>query len=622
MSLTDAAITRRLNWTKLYELLTVQSEHMSSIGNHFPSERRSHFLTLVFIALALPFGSIAQLHPGRVDPSFNPGRVDPSFNPGRVDPSFKPDPVVMADSLSINSVATDDTGNVLIGGSFRSFDGFGEIRITRLLADGSSDHSFRQFGVVDGPIYTIVPLKDGKILLGGDFTRIGAVARTNIVRLNSDGSIDDAFVSALWAWNRAWYTGIRALHQQADGKLLVAGEFTLAPPYFGFRSEAAFARLNSDGSADISFPPMVLSPWMVPYLSFVNSFTVLPDEKIVYAGVFDPFIPPTNGGIGKLNPDGSTDPGFQPLESYYSRGLVAFQPGESESKLLVGVGDDCKAGLIRLTLDGVRDNRFQPPEGVDTLHAVQFDGKVLVAWNGGITRLDRDGAFDISFETYVPRNVPPPGWPNPVPIRNVVVQRDGNILVVGLFTPVEGEFGGLMVRLLGGDGMPVPPLIQVHPEDRKAIVGQTTTFSARAFSYVPPRYQWLFNEVPLPNATNSVLTLVNVQPENAGAYALLVQNPQGSITSRSATLTVVRATPGSLVALRKSGDTFELGMQTVMGKKHYLEESSDLKGWSAPSLMTDCGPIGFVPFTGDGTSIVIPNYVSFLQTLFFRLRVE
>jgi uncharacterized delta-60 repeat protein len=139
------------------------------------------------------------------------------------------------------------------------------------------DHSFRQFGVIDGPIYTIVPLKDGKILLGGDFTRIGAVARTNIVRLNSDGSIDGTFVSALWARNRAYYTGIRALHQQADGKLLVAGEFTLLPPYFAFGSEAAFARLNSDGSADTSFPPMVLSPWMVPYVSFVNSFTVLPD---------------------------------------------------------------------------------------------------------------------------------------------------------------------------------------------------------------------------------------------------------------------------------------------------------------------------------------------------------
>ena len=51
-------------------------------------------------------------------------------------------------------------------------------------------------------------------------------------------------------------------------------------------------------------------------------------------------------------------------------------------------------------------------------------------------------------------------------------------------------------------------------------------------------YQWRFWEVPLPGQTNAQLVLPGVSPADAGPYDVIVSNPNGSITSRVAQLTV------------------------------------------------------------------------------------
>ena len=42
-------------------------------------------------------------------------------------------------------------------------------------------------------MYCIAEQADGKILVGGDFTTIGGLARERIARLHADGSVDASF---------------------------------------------------------------------------------------------------------------------------------------------------------------------------------------------------------------------------------------------------------------------------------------------------------------------------------------------------------------------------------------------------------------------------------------------
>ncbi len=83
-----------------------------------------------------------------------------------------------------------------------------------------------------------------------------------------------------------------------------------------------------------------------------------------------------------------------------------------------------------------------------------------------------------------------------------------------------------------------PPVITSQPLNRSAIAGETVTFSVGAEGPGTLLYQWRFNASNLVGATNSWLTMTNVQPTNAGSYSVLVANAFGSVESSDAVLTV------------------------------------------------------------------------------------
>jgi hypothetical protein len=85
---------------------------------------------------------------------------------------------------------------------------------------------------------------------------------------------------------------------------------------------------------------------------------------------------------------------------------------------------------------------------------------------------------------------------------------------------------------------PTPPAFFSQPQSQTVIQGQNASFSALAGGSAPLSYQWRFNGANLSGATNSALTLTNVQTGNAGSYSVRVTNSLGSITSSNAVLTV------------------------------------------------------------------------------------
>jgi PKD repeat protein len=88
-----------------------------------------------------------------------------------------------------------------------------------------------------------------------------------------------------------------------------------------------------------------------------------------------------------------------------------------------------------------------------------------------------------------------------------------------------------------------PPTITAQPQSQTVIVGSNVTFSVSATGLPPLTYQWRFNTVNIPAATNSALTLTNVQFSQAGDYTVVVSNNGGSVTSAVATLTVIFPPP-------------------------------------------------------------------------------
>jgi hypothetical protein len=113
----------------------------------------------------------------------------------------------------------------------------------------------------------------------------------------------------------------------------------------------------------------------------------------------------------------------------------------------------------------------------------------------------------------------------------------------GNFTVVLTNSGGAVTSAVAVLTVPSGPAFFTQPTNQTVIAGADVTFTGQASGSAPLQYQWLFNEVPLPQRTTSFLTLTNVQAETAGNYRVVVTNLGGATTSQVATLTVVPAAP-------------------------------------------------------------------------------
>ncbi len=86
------------------------------------------------------------------------------------------------------------------------------------------------------------------------------------------------------------------------------------------------------------------------------------------------------------------------------------------------------------------------------------------------------------------------------------------------------------------------PSITTQPANQSADVGGSATFNVAATGNVTG-YQWRFKGVNIAGATNSSLTVNNIQAANAGNYMVVVKNLAGVVNSANAALTVTAVPP-------------------------------------------------------------------------------
>ncbi|MBL9166257.1 MAG: lamin tail domain-containing protein [Verrucomicrobiales bacterium] len=85
----------------------------------------------------------------------------------------------------------------------------------------------------------------------------------------------------------------------------------------------------------------------------------------------------------------------------------------------------------------------------------------------------------------------------------------------------------------------IPATITQQPRSRNVTNNGIATLSVAARGRGPLRYQWQFDGVNLPNATNATLTLSNVTIAATGPYRVIVSDEFGSSPSQLAFLTVL-----------------------------------------------------------------------------------
>lgn len=162
-------------------------------------------------------------------------------NESYIDPPFNTSPGA---NNSVLAVGVQQDGRLVIGGEFLAVNTFRRSHIARLTAEGQIDKTYDVGNGADQAVTAIAIQADGKAIIGGPFTSYNGVLRAGLARLNLDGSLDTSFNPGLGA-NRP----VNAIAIQADGKVVVGGEFTA----FNGNPANYITRLNPDGSIDTTF---------------------------------------------------------------------------------------------------------------------------------------------------------------------------------------------------------------------------------------------------------------------------------------------------------------------------------------------------------------------------------
>ena len=297
-------------------------------------------------------------------------------------------------TTNISAIQFQPDDKIICGGGLRRSNGNYPVgKLIRLNSNGIPDSIFNQASGIltgsDSSIYCIALQPDGKILVGGGFTRCNGKVANCIARFNSDGTMDTTFQSG------GGFDGkVRDIVIQPDNKIIVGGEFW----YFNHLFQTSLVRLNSDGSRDTTFKKDET------FNGMVDRLTIQPDGKIICGGFSFYFTTSTDypGPIVRFNPNGSLDTTFKvynlPLQEVWF-GSHALQ---ADGKILIGgdivFNNGAQEGLIRIHSNGKQDSTFHSlVVGAQSSRLLlQPNGEIIYSsgFPGGLVRLNNNSSIN------------------------------------------------------------------------------------------------------------------------------------------------------------------------------------------------------------------------------------
>ncbi len=175
-------------------------------------------------------------------------------------------------------------GRILAGGQFVFSNEPDTMHLIRLMPDGALDTTFNNhgeykqlpelfFGDFAFGVHDVLPLEDGRLLVGGSFTHLDGQLRRGIALLDSTGHLLGTALTGggcgLWHDHNStfMYSQVNAIGQATDGSIYLAGFFkgfddgTVSDTNITF-----IAKLNSlsVGMAEVQMPKHTLRVWPNP----------------------------------------------------------------------------------------------------------------------------------------------------------------------------------------------------------------------------------------------------------------------------------------------------------------------------------------------------------------------
>jgi uncharacterized delta-60 repeat protein/uncharacterized repeat protein (TIGR01451 family) len=296
-------------------------------------------------------------------------------------------------------------------------------------------------------VYAAAVQPNNQTVFGGDFVAYNTVPQNRIARMNADGSLDTTFLAAP---NSGANNTVTCLALQPDGKIVIGGVFTS----FNATNRFGIARLNSDGSLDTTFNPGFGVNGTVTCLALYPQSDPINPGKVVIGGNFTTVNSTNMNFIARLNTNGSLDTTFNPGAGPNAPvNAIALQ---DDGNIVVGgqftsIDGTHFSHIARLTSTGSLDTTFNPGLGADQpvyALAEEAGGSVLVGGDfsninltsrNHIARLLSNGTIDATFD---------PGSGTDDDVLAIALQPDGNILIGGPFTSINGTRRVGVARLL------------------------------------------------------------------------------------------------------------------------------------------------------------------------------
>lgn len=278
----------------------------------------------------------------------------------------------------VSAIMVLPDNSIIVGGKFDHLLGVERKNLGRLKTPGTVDASFKPGNGFDGPVTSLVPLPDGKLLVGGEFNRVDGQIRRGLARLKHNGELDAEMDARL---NGA--AKVNSVLLRNNGAVIVAGD--LAPA--GFGKDAKIAQIYGASPA----PGAILqtkSFATAPQTLWVDTgFDVLKDStyEILATGTVK------LGDGTELTPDGQLQRPY--AADIGAQGHPGHDPAHPDRSLIAQIGDG------KLTMFIGRHQRFIAPS----------TGRLKLRWNMPPgANLKSQGQFYVTL-----RRIDLPLWPEP-----------------------------------------------------------------------------------------------------------------------------------------------------------------------------------------------------------------
>ena len=463
---------------------------------------------------------------------------------------------------SIKSMAVQSDGKIVIVGYFTLYNGTSRNYIARLNSDGSLDDSFDPGTGFNGLPYSLALQNDGKILVGGSFATYNKLSCRYICRLNIDGTLDNFNTGGLGA-----NSIVSSLFPQSDGKILIGGYFTS----FNGVNRSRIARLNTNGSLDASFDPGTGANAVINSMVVRSDNKVLiGGDFISYNGVGRNSIALLNGGdlsLGDITgttfcPGNTVRIPYSATVNYNDDNMLSFQlsdkSGKFTSPIILGklsfaghgagyidvkIPDNVPYGTgyrIRVVSSSPVVNSSDNGTNLtinSTFISTQPASKTVCANSPVTFSVATGGGTPTNYQWKKDGNDISGATTSSYSITNAVSTDNAyySVVVTGC-----GNVTSSSVRLT------VNPetSITTQPSSQTITAGTPVTFTVVANGSGTISYQWQKDNSNISGATSSSFTINSANTSHIGDYKVIVHSGCGSdVTSDIASLSVNRVLP-------------------------------------------------------------------------------